>query len=164
MAVVFDASILIDLFNQRLAGDRRIKLDALVALLSKERTTILIPTPAFTELLVGAGKAREQYFRDLSSNSNFRIEPFGPKAAMECALLLAEAWTKPEQRRVTHTKVKFDWQIVAIAKSRNASAIYSDDPDLKRAAARVQIPVHTTDSLPMPESARQQPISFDPDP
>lgn len=164
MAVVFDASVLIDLFNDRLAGDRRIKLDALVDTLSKQRTTILIPTPAFTEFLVGAGKARERYFRLLSGSARFRVESFDPKAAMECALLLAEAWSKAEQRRVTHTKVKFDWQIVAIAASRNASAIYSDDPDLKRAAARVRIPVHTTDSLHLPENTRQQSIPFDPKP
>ena len=59
MAVAFDASVLIDLFNPRLKGDRRAKLDHLVAELQKKRTKILIPTPALTELMVRAGKARE---------------------------------------------------------------------------------------------------------
>ncbi len=35
-AVVFDASILIDLFNKKLQGDRRAKLDSLVETLQKE--------------------------------------------------------------------------------------------------------------------------------
>jgi hypothetical protein len=86
VAVLFDASILIDLFNPRLAGDRKIKLDTLVELLSKQRTKILIPTPALTELLVHAGKARDNYFRILSTNSVFRLESFDPRAAMECSL------------------------------------------------------------------------------
>lgn len=38
MAVAFDASILIDLFNPRLKGDRLAKLDNLVAELQKKRT------------------------------------------------------------------------------------------------------------------------------
>jgi predicted nucleic acid-binding protein len=164
VAVLFDASILIDLFNPRLAGDRKIKLDTLVELLSKQRTKILIPTPALTELLVHAGKARDNYFRILSTNSVFRLESFDPRAAMECSLLLAEAWTKPQQRKVTHTKMKFDWQIVAIAASRQASAIYSDDADIEKAAALVGIPVHSTDSLEIPHSAKQQPFPFEPEP
>ena len=163
MAVVFDASVLIDLFNPRLDGDKRIKLDVLVETLSKQRTRILVPTPAFTELLVHAGKARERYFLEFSSNSAFQLESFDPRAAMECALLLSESWTKAEQHKVTHTKVKFDWQIVAIAASRGASAIYSDDADVMRAAARRQIPVHSTDSLQIPASAKQRPIPFDPE-
>ena len=38
--VVFDASVLIDLFNPRLKGDRRAKLDYLVETLQKMRATI----------------------------------------------------------------------------------------------------------------------------
>ena len=163
MAVVFDASILIDLFSPRLSGDKRLKLDALVAELSKQRTKILIPTPALTEWLVHAGKARDAYFRALSRDNAFHVESFDLRAAAECALLLSEAWGKGEQRKVTHTKMKFDWQIVAIAASRGASAIYSDDADIARAATRVRIPVHSTDSLKIPESAKQRPFPFDPE-
>jgi hypothetical protein len=59
--------------------------------------------------------------------------------------------------------MKFDWQIVAIAASRQASAIYSDDADIKTAAARVGIPVHSTDSLDIPQSAKQRPFPFEPE-
>lgn len=76
MAVVFDACVLIDLFNPHLKGDRKAKLDCLVKTLEKERTKILIPTPALTELMIRAGKAREQYQHILSSRSVFKIEDF----------------------------------------------------------------------------------------
>ena len=48
--VVFDASVLIDLFNPRLKGDRRAKLDYLVETLQKKRATILIPTSMIDSL------------------------------------------------------------------------------------------------------------------
>jgi predicted nucleic acid-binding protein len=49
--VVFDASVLIDLFNLRLQTDRRAKLDHLVAELQRKKTKIVIPTPALAEFL-----------------------------------------------------------------------------------------------------------------
>ena len=161
MAVVFDASILIDLFNEKLSGDRRARLDHLVESLSKQRAKVLIPTPAFSEFLVKAGKAREAYLREFNNRSAFSLESFDQKAAIECALLLEEAWSRPQQRQVSHTKFKFDWQIVAIAASRSATAIYSDDKDIAKAAARVSIPVHPTDSLPIPTSALQKGFPFE---
>lgn len=153
--VVFDASILIDLFNPRLGGDRRFKLDYLVDTLEKQRTKILVPTPALTELMVYAEKARDSYHRLLSASSVFQISPFDSRAAMECALLLADAFSAKERRKVTKTKFKFDWQIVAIAASRNATTIYSDDPDIVRYGERVQLRVIKTEDLPLPDSAKQ---------
>jgi predicted nucleic acid-binding protein len=164
MAVVFDANILIDLFNEKLKGDRRIKLDFLVKSLEKSRTKILIPTPSLTELLVGADKARSSYFQKINSTPVFAVEPFDKRAALECSILLEAAWSKSDQRKISHSKFKFDWQIVSIAASRNATAIYSDDGDIERAARHASIPVYKTSDLPLPESARQGEIIFNPHP
>jgi predicted nucleic acid-binding protein len=161
MPVVFDANILIDYFNPNLQGDRRAKVDHLAQTLEKKGDKIIIPTPALTELLVGAGKARDEYYKKLSSSRAFKIEPFNSRAAIECALLLAEAWSPKEQRKVAKVKFKFDWQIVAIAASCNVSAIYSDDPDIERYAKRVNIQVTKTDDLPLPDSARQYDLPLD---
>ena len=49
---------------------------------------------------------------------------------MECALLLEDALNAAEKRQLTKTKFKFDWQIVAIAASHDATVIYSDDGDI----------------------------------
>jgi hypothetical protein len=50
----------------------------------------------------------------------------------------------------TWAKVKFDWQIVAISKQQNVSTIYSEDPDIKKLAALVNITVKCVADLPLP--------------
>lgn len=147
MAVVFDANILIDLFNDRIKGDRRAKLDGLVQ--QHQKTKIIIPTPSLTEYLVKAGKARDELMAKLSSNRSFVIEPFDQRAATECALMLAETWDKTERGMVSRTKFKFDWQIVAIALTRNVSTIYSDDDDIHRIAKNLPLKVFSIEQLPI---------------
>ena len=155
MSVAFDATVLVDFFNRKLNGDRRAKLDDLVATLEKSKTKIVIPTPALTEVLIRAGKAREETYNVLVRKSAFDVAPFDAKAAMECSILLEDAWSTTEKRGITKTKFKFDWQIVAIAASRRVTAIYSDDGDVANAAARVAIRVIRIDDLVLPESAKQ---------
>lgn len=155
MSVAFDATVLVDFFSRKVTGDRRAKLDDLVGALEKSRTRIVIPTPALTELLVRAGKAREEIHNVLTRKSAFEIAPFDVKAAIECSILLEEAWSGLEKRAVTKTKFKFDWQIVAIAATRRVTAIYSDDGDIAKAAARVGIQVVRIDDLALPASASQ---------
>ena len=155
MSVAFDATVLVDFFNRKLTGDRRAKLDELVATLEKSRTKIVIPTPALTEVLIRAGKAREEIHNALTRKSAFEIAPFDVKAAMECSLLLEEAWSGTEKRAITKTKFKFDWQIVAIAATRGVTTIYSDDGDVGKAAVRAGIRVVRINDLALPASANQ---------
>lgn len=162
MAVVFETSILIDLFNPNLKDkDRKAKLENLVIELQKKHTKILIPTPSLTELMVRAGKAREKIYQTLSGKSSFKIVPFDSKAAMECSLLLEEALDKNGKRQISKSKIKFDWQIVAIAAVHNSTIIYSDDNDIARYGKRAKIEVMKIDDLPLPESARQQNLTLD---
>jgi len=49
-----------------------------------------------------------------------------------------------------HNKVKFDRQIVAIAKVENVGTIYSDDQDVKALADRCGIQVVRVEDLPLP--------------
>jgi len=104
-------------------------LDHLVQGLSKSRTRILIPSPCLTELLVRAGKARDEYVQKLGNSSTFEVIPFDRRAATECALLLADAWDSKTQRDIARTKFKYDWMIVACAASRGVKEIYSDDKE-----------------------------------
>jgi len=155
MSVAFDATVLVDFFNKKIIGDRRAKLDDLVTTLEKSRTKIVIPSPALTELLIRAGKAREAILNTLRGRTAFEIAPFDIKAAVECSLLLEEAWPSTEKRAITKTKFKFDWQIVAIAASHGATTIYSDDRDVLTAAAKANICGIRIDDLSLPASARQ---------
>jgi predicted nucleic acid-binding protein len=158
MPVAFDANLLIDLFNPRIKGDRRARLDGLLEQHAKSR--IIIPTPSLTEYLVRAGKARDELMAKLSASRCFSIEPFDQRAATECALLLADHWSADSRKQVSRTKFKFDWQIVAIALSRNVTHIYSDDADLHRIGRVLSLAVTRTDDLPIPDSKRQITIPF----
>lgn len=155
MSVAFDATVLVDFFNPKITGDRRAQLDDLVARLEKSRTKIVVPTPALTEVLIRAGKARQEIHNTLMGKSAFEIAPFDAKAAMECSLLLEEAWSTTEKRAITKTKFKFDWQIIAIAVTRQVTIIYSDDSDISKAAARSNIKVVRIDEIELPSSAKQ---------
>lgn len=148
--VCFDASVLVNLFDPRLAGDRKSRIDLLVKTLTEQKASVVIPAPAYTEFMVGAGKARQNYQTRLEQLSGFRVEPFGQKAALECAIILAEVFTAKEKRAVSRTKMKFDWMIVAIAKVAKASVIYTGDDDIARYAQHARIATISLDSLPMP--------------
>ena len=156
--VVFDSTFLIDLFNPRLKGDKRAALDHLISDLSKARSRIYVPSPCLTELLIRAGKARDQYVQQLGNSIAFEVIPFDRRAATECALILSQAWDANSQRSVSRTKFKFDWMIVACAVSRNATQIYSDDGDIARCAAQVAMRVVKQSELPVPSESRQMRI------
>jgi len=154
-SVVFDSTVLIDLLNPKLCGDKRAALDYLVAELSKTRARILIPAPCLTELLIRAASARDKYLQLLANTSAFEVIPYDKRAATECALLLENAWDSRNKKAITLTKFKFDWMIVACAASRNVGRIYSDDGDIFRCATQVKIQTIKQSELPVPSESRQ---------
>lgn len=161
--VVFDATVLIDLFHPRTHPDRKAKLEHLIVELQRKKTKIVIPTPALSEFLARAGKARDEYHEKLATSAAFKIGAFDSRAAMECALMLDAALSSGDKRANAKTwaKAKFDWQIVAIAKVANAHTIYSEDGDLARIGARYGLNVIKTDDLPLPASVRQGKLDLD---
>jgi predicted nucleic acid-binding protein len=155
----FDSTYLIDLFNPKIAGNKRAALDHLVQGLSKSRTRILIPSPCLTELLIRAGKARDAYVQKLGNSSTFEVIPFDRRAATECALLLADAWDSKTQRDIARTKFKYDWMIVACAASRGVKEIYFDDQDIARCAAQVNIQTIAQKDLNAPQGSLPLPFA-----
>lgn len=155
MDVVLDSTFLIDLFNPAVGGDQRAALDGLVKDLEQSRSRILIPAPCVTELLVLGGKAGDAFQKVLGGSSGFDVIPFDKRAATECGILLKEAWDRKSGTKITKTKFKYDWMVVACAASRNVGVIYSDDGDIGRAAASAKIKVIKQKELPLPEAARQ---------
>ena len=63
--------------------------------------------------------------------------------------------TKPRDEAETWAKLKFDRQIVAIAKVCGATKIYSHDRGLETVAARVGICVIQLQDLPLPPEILQ---------
>lgn len=158
--VVFDATFLMLFLDPKVkdaAGNPRV--DYLVETLSKSRERIIVATPALSELLVGAGDAAPQYLDILNRSAHFRIEPFGTKAAVEAAAAIRDAKAAGDKRgkgvSAAWAKVKFDRQIVAIAKVNGASIIYSDDDDVAKLAKLVGITVTSLEQLPEPPTPPQ---------
>ena len=159
MAVVFDSSFLIPLLDPKVkgVGDIDARLDFLVRSLDKTRTKIIVPTPALCEVLIGANDAAPQYLDIINRSSRFKIVPFGTRAAVEAAAAHREALRAGDKKEgsASWLKVKFDRQIVAIAKVEGATVIYSNDDDIRRFSARDGLEVIGLESLPRPPDSPQ---------
>jgi hypothetical protein len=154
--VAFDSTFLTFLFIPNAPCDTeraKERIDYLIGTLQGSGTRIIIPSPALAELLIGVGHSRSQILHELTHSPKFLIAGFEAKAALELALL-AETVRKQSGKKKgdsggTWAKVKFDWQIVAIAKAQNVSTIYSEDPDIRKLAALVGIKVKSVADLPL---------------
>lgn len=130
----------------------------LAATLEKERARIIIPTPALSEILVRAGTAGPQYLEILGKSAVFRIASFDQRAAIELAALAAADIANGDKRggaEGIHSKIKYDRQIVAIAKVEGARIVYSDDKNVRNFGTRSGLAVVGCHELPLPEGDRQ---------
>jgi predicted nucleic acid-binding protein len=145
--VLFDAGILIKLVSTQTPLIQQEKLDRLLTTLGSARVQILIPTPALAEFYV---KANPDMLTKLRSQTLVSIAPFDEKAAIECGLGIRNSLlsgNKKTPQSAPWQKVKFDHQIVAIAKSNNVDLIYSEDAGLRKFAQSVGIAAICTDDL-----------------
>lgn len=135
------------------------RIEYLVKSLSDRRIKVGLPTPVIAEYLIGAGLNKQAFFAQFQSNSAFLPLPFDEKAAIELALI-----TEPNVRTEdTKAKVRFDRQVVAIAKANGATALYTDDKNqaaFARANGQTVIMIHDI-PLPPPETA---PLPFPEEP
>jgi predicted nucleic acid-binding protein len=114
------------------ADQARDRLTFLLETLDNARDHIVLPTPVLTELLVSARSNAGATLSVLNGLARIRMEGFGQLAAVECAEMLRRMVRGSGPR----SKVKFDHQIVAIAKVAQAAVVYSDDHDVKALCAR----------------------------
>lgn len=136
------------------------RIDFLVQSLSKSKDRILIPTPVLAEVLVGAGPSRiPELVARIEKLAAFRVASFDQVAAVELALLKESPKNKAPSTLTpvqTKAKLKFDRQIVAIAKVNSASAIYSDDDGLCNVCANNGLKTVRTWELELPPEAAQR--------
>ncbi len=165
MPVVFDNTFLALLFGplrtpptDPLTGkpvDRATeRIEHLVEQLQSAQSRILIPTPALCEFLSIADRAGADYLSSLDGTTRFQIVPFDTVAAVEAARTIAAALRSGNKRsgreKTAWQKVKFDRQIVAIAKTKNATTIYSDDGDVAAFGADAGLEVIGVAALALP--------------
>lgn len=160
--VVLDATFLMLLFNPSAAvpGDKKgvpvpdaiQRINLLISELSSSKRPILIPTPALSEVLVRSRDQVTDFISRIEKYAVFEIVPFDQMAAIEVALIAREELGKKRpDAATTYAKVKYDRQIVAIAKVRQASVIYSDDDGVAALGARLDIKVKKLSDLPLPD-------------
>lgn len=166
--IVFDANFLIYFLDPRIkrgvGSDPRI--DHLVATIQKSGERIIVPTPALSELLVRAGDAAPEYLKIITQSKFFRVAEFGTRAAVEAAALTREAIDEGSKHgatpEATWAKVKFDRQIVAIARALGVTTIYTNDDQLAKHARAIAIAAFNIDELPEPPVSPQIEMELDP--
>jgi hypothetical protein len=141
------------------------RIEYLVSQLDKAKTKIIIPTPALGEALVRAGaEPTQKIVEHLQKYSVFSIEPFDTRAAIEVAAMSREALAKGRKKGksdATWAKVKYDRQIVAIAKVHGTQTIYSDDSDIRTLGVRAKINVVSLADLPLPPQKAQMELGLE---
>lgn len=107
--VAFDATILLPLLspgvhapNDPATGKEvaffKERIDLLIEELETNRTKIIIPTPALSEILVYADNAGPEYLNRIQQAAVFKIEPFDERAAIEVALMIRDAIKSGDKR------------------------------------------------------------------
>lgn len=175
MAVVFDTNTLLVLLDPNVPAppdpdtglavtQLALRLNHLVANLQQARQKILVPTPVLAELVWLADSAGPGYVTRLNKYGGaFQIVDFDQAAAIELALMTA-ADSKVGGIRAGSTesmaKIKFDRQIVAIAKTKKVSKIYANDRGLISFARKCGIDAVKLNELPLPPEEEQTTIQF----
>lgn len=156
--IAIDANVLIVWSAKKTPDLIRARLNHLIETAAKNKQRILIPTPALAEFLVRTDDATTEWLNELEKKSAVEVCAFDRRAAFECAFIERGAHQKGDKKHGSdsaYQKVKFDRQIVAIAKSRNAGLIVSDDDSLRRVSLSVGLQVSKIEELPVPDDARQ---------
>lgn len=134
------------------------RVEHLVQTLAKSGTKIILPTPVIAEVLVGIGAATSQYLELTRRQSVFRIVDFDERAAIECSVMMSEHWAgrlKDLRPEISKHRIKFDLQIVAIARVAGAREILSDDADVKSVAKITRMACRGIADLPLPPEPDQ---------
>ena len=137
--------------------DAKARVERLIHDLQQAGETILLPTPALSEILVHADEAGPDYLAILHNTARFRIVPFGERAAVELAAMTRKALADGDLRAgttATRAKLKFDRQIIAIARVEEETTIYSDDGDISRLVEGTELKVIQTCDLPLPDPSQ----------
>lgn len=117
--------------------------------------TLLVPTPVLAELLVLAGDQGPGLFASLQTLAKVKLAAFDERAAIEIAMMTREAKAAGDKRSGSEQpwqKVKFDRQIIAIARVHGAARILADDAGLLSFAKLLAMDTLSSWELALPPS------------
>lgn len=117
-----------------------------------------------TELLIRGGPDAPEVLDIIDGMPRVEIASFGKRAAIECAMMLRRRWGTGGKKQPSGgwPKIKFDHQIVALARIAEAEVIYSDDSGVQALAKSFEMetmgiwdlperPVDPQTKLPLPD-------------
>lgn len=143
MIVAFDTTFLNALFNANSGvAAYRAAVRHLVTDIGKNNDIIIIPMPVWAELRIGLMlytnmQTYDHAVKEIEMSPFFYIRPFDDKSAdilVEATSITAKAGNKRVGVDAPWQRVKFDRQIVAIAKAHGATTLYTADKDQARFA------------------------------
>lgn len=140
------------------------RIEHLITTLEQTAAKVVIPTPALSEFLVKAEAASGQYLDLIRKRSVFQVAPFDTRCAVELAAMNAAALATGDKftgAKDPWQKVKFDRQIVAIAKVFRQDTIYSDDPSVCQFAKNNGLKAYSVHELDLPPEEAQRRLDLD---
>ncbi len=131
------------------------RIEQLISDLDADAERVVIPTPVLCEFLILAGKEGPLYLEKIQAARTLLVRPFDERAAIELAAMELADRRKGGKKGgsdAPYQKVKFDRQIVAVARVNGAHTLYSDDDDVRKFAIKAGMKVVATWELPIPPS------------
>jgi len=166
LRVIFDTNILVqaltgtkdgvsltDPCTGEIISDPHKRAEALVDHINSLGGSVLIPTPVLAEFLIGIDKHQQQaYINLIKSQSCFEIVAFDEIAAIECAQMPSMKELKQMMGSDSANKVKFDRQILSIAKSTGVKEVWTHDKGVYNRCQSLGITAKSLgDITPLPE-------------
>ena len=141
---VLDTSFITNWKSPDKTKEEQEKYDLFENLIKQKKIIIAIPTPVITELFSGPVKKVSNEVL----GKNIKVLPFDYRASIECADIFGYK-NKQKEPEGSKAKIKFDCQIIAIAKANNITTIYTDDEQLTKRAKKLGIEVISSEELPL---------------
>ena len=141
------------------------RVQGLIDDLEKQGARVIVATPALSEIMVRAGvQAGQNWLAIMNRSKVFQVVPFDPKSAIEVAVMAGHSLRGEGGKEATdgtHAKLKYDRQIVAIARTEGATTFYTDDRGQRNLAQRLGMTVRGLADLPIPTAAAQTHMQFE---
>lgn len=140
----------------------RERVELLLQNLSDAGVRVVVPTPVLAELMVSVGPGKAQLLGAINQSAAFSVVAFDQVAAIECACLNDPTMGKKLAAKDTKAKVKFDRQILSIAKVAGAHTLYTDDKTLIARATANGLKTVRMQDLPVPPEPPQGELELAP--
>ncbi|MBT9291454.1 type II toxin-antitoxin system VapC family toxin [Prosthecodimorpha staleyi] len=164
--IVVDANFLVLMFDHDAMphiprGADRIR--HYIDILTSDRQTIVIPTPAISELVVGRLPRLNEIITEIRRQRCFKIQDFDQPIAIETGIIIDATFRRRSETPPVDSRnaFKYDAMIAATARVLGADAICTDDRGYGKWVDGTNIAVRKIADLPLPPQPAQQPLPFE---